>query len=107
MENQTLGIEQVIVAFVAFGLDAFPRVNTWWEQFNEKQKQILIMFFVFIVTLSAAGYNCYQGGFCPADWVDFIVTTAVTFIVNLVISQGTHFGSRYLVGDQPTTYRPQ
>lgn len=105
MENVNIGIEQVVVAIIAFALDAFPKLAEWWDQFNERQKQMGIVAVIFVVTVAAAAYECAIGRLCPAGdlagWSDYIVQLAIMFIVNLTVSQGVHFGSRYLTDAQP------
>lgn len=106
MNEFNVGIEQVVVALVAIALDAFPRLSGWWDEFNERQKQLLILAIIFVITILASAYECAAGRACPAGdlagWGDYAVQLAIAFIVNLTISQGAHFGSRYLTDSQPT-----
>jgi len=102
MENivgDLVSLETAVVVLIAFGLDAVPGIKPRWEKKNAAQKQVWIIVIMFLVSAAWAGVECYRGA-CPADWVEWLIVTLDAFIVNYIIANTTHFGTRHLTKAQ-------
>ena len=91
-------MQMLVAALLAYALDLIPGAKAWWDaKMNPKQKQVTILVLMLVITLSGAAYRCFGSeGFCPVNWLDFIVETTIQFILNTVVATGAHLSVRYL-----------
>lgn len=90
-------VEVLAPAIIAALLELIPPLKGWWDKFNPRQKQFIMVLLMFLLTLLSVGYSCYRTNVCPEDFPDYAVNTAVTFIVMLVLNQGTYAGINRLI----------
>ena len=99
MEFELSQLQMIVAALTAWAMDLIPPLKKWWDaNLNSKQKQGAMIAFMFLLAVGGALYQCYgKEGICPADgWSDYIVQTGYYFIVNLVVSAGSHMSVRYV-----------
>jgi hypothetical protein len=85
----------IAVGLLAFGLEWFPKLESWWGALNSAKKARIMAGLILLISAASVLGKCYLwGDVCPANWWATFGALGVTFLLAGAVSQGVYGLSR-------------
>lgn len=87
----------IISALLAVLFELFPPLRKKWDEaLNAKQKQIIMLLLIGLVSVAIPFYSAWRSGGVIADPVAVVEEVIAGFLLGIIAAQGTHSGIKYV-----------